>query len=227
MELLQNENLKRAIPLRHSVRRFTDRLPDEEQIRILREAIAQINAESGLRIGLAIDEPEAFRAGKPSYGSFSGCRNYLIMAGKKGDDEKIGYYGEKLVLLAQNIGLNTCWVALTFERNKVRAGIGEGEKLFDLIALGEGITQGTPHKSKPLEKLAALNEQSPAWFRAGVEAAALAPTAINQQRFFIEQTGERTVRAKAFFGPCSKTDLGIVKCHFEIGAGAENFDFEQ
>ena len=55
-------------------------------------------------------------------------------------------------------------------------------------------------------------------------AAMLAPTAINQQRFYIEQVGERGARAKALIGPCSKTDLGIVKYHFELGAGRENFE---
>jgi hypothetical protein len=34
---------------------------------------------------------------------------------KKSDDldEKVGYWGEQLVLLAQTLGLNTCWVGLS------------------------------------------------------------------------------------------------------------------
>ena len=50
-----------------------------------------------------------------------------------------------------------------------------------------------------------------------MEAALLAPTAINQQKFHFTLDGD-TVRAKAGLGPCAKIDLGIVKCHFEIGA---------
>jgi hypothetical protein len=103
--------------------------------------------------------------------------------------------------------------------------VGEGERLHDLVALGFGETQGVPHKSKPAGKVARLSADDPEWFRDGVEAALLAPTAINQQRFRLERVGERGVRAKALLGPCSKTDLGIVKYHFELGAGKDRFDW--
>lgn len=40
------------------------------------------------------------------------------MAGQKADDldERIGYYGEQLVLLAQALGLNTCWAGLSYRK---------------------------------------------------------------------------------------------------------------
>ena len=66
-------------------------------------------------------------------------------------------------------------------------------------------------------------QNPPAWFRAGVEAALLAPTAINQQKFRFELVGEREVRAVQTGGFCRGLDLGIVKYHFECGAGKENF----
>lgn len=31
-------------------------------------------------------------------------------------DERIGYYGEQLVLLAQALGLNTCWAGLSYRK---------------------------------------------------------------------------------------------------------------
>ena len=52
----------------------------------------------------------------------------------------------------------------------------------------------------------------------GGEAALLAPTAMNQQKFFFTLAGER-VLAKAGTGFYTRMDLGIVKYHFEIGAG--------
>lgn len=53
-------------------------------------------------------------------GFFSNVRNYVALIGKKDAalDEKIGYYGEKIALRAQQLGLNTCWVALTFSKGK-------------------------------------------------------------------------------------------------------------
>ncbi len=210
---------------RHSVRRFLRQPIAAEAVHALQAAAQEASQDSGLRFTLCLNEPNAFQANKPHYGNFCGCENYIAIVGAKGSDEKVGYYGEKLVLLAQQLGLNTCWVALTYEKSAPPVQLAAGEKLFDLIALGYGENQGTPHKNKPMEKLAKLTEQTPEWFLRGMEAAMLAPTAINQQRFHFTQVGERGVKAKALLGPCSKTDLGIVKYHFELGAGKENFDW--
>lgn len=210
---------------RHSVRQYTDKKIEPEKIEILKNKIDEINKKSGLDISLCTEEPEAFQANKPSYGSFSGCKNYFVLAAGKGRDEDIGYYGEELVLLSQTLGLNTCWVALTFEKNKVPVKLSENEKIYDVIALGYGKTQGVVHKSKPLEKLYRAKGDAPEWFMRGMEAAALAPTAINQQHFIISYENGK-VGAKALLGPCSKTDLGIVKYHFELGAGSENIIWE-
>ena len=103
---------------------------------------------------------------------------------------------------------------------------GEGEKLQAVIALGYGENQGVPHKSKPLESRCKVEGPMPDWFREGMEAAMLAPTAINQQQFVLNRSGN-TVAAKAKFGPHSKMDLGIVKYHFELGAGKENFTWAE
>ena len=210
---------------RHSVRKYTDRKIEPEKAVQLQAEIEAINQESGLYFALVTENEEVFKANQPSYGSFSGCRNCLLLFGGKGCAEQVGYYGERLVLFAQSLGLNTCWCALTFEKKAVPVKAPSGMKLFIVVALGYGETQGKPHRSKPVEKLARLTDQTPDWFRQGVEAALLAPTAVNQQRFRLEQAGERGVRAKALLGPCYKIDLGIVKYHFELGAGKENFDW--
>lgn len=216
------ENIDQVIKERHSVRRYSDRPIEKEKVDILREEISDINEQTGLFFDMFTEEPEAFKANSPSYGSFQGCRNYFVLYGKKNDDERIGYYGEKMVLLAQSLGLNTCWVALTFEKKAVKEP-PEGMRLFEVIALGYGQTQGLQHVSKPASKNSNIDENSPEWFKKGMEYAMLAPTAINQQRFRIEYEGDDKVSAKALFGPCSKTDLGIVKLHFELGAGKDNF----
>lgn len=219
------DDLDAVIRARHSVRHYLNRPIEPGKAKILSDASEELSRESGLSLRLVVDEPEVFCANRPHYGSFSGCRNYFVLFGEPGRDEAIGYYGEKLVLLAQSEGLNTCWVALTFEKKMLTIDPPAGMKLYDVIALGYGETQGTPHRSKPAKTFADLDDATPEWFRTGLEYAMLAPTAINQQRFRFERIGEHGVRAKALFGPCSKTDLGIVKLHFELGAGVGNFDW--
>lgn len=79
--------------------------------------------------------------------------------------------------------MNTCWVAMT--HGKSAAKIEKDEKLACIIALGYGVTQGVAHKSKPAEQLCNFSSDMPDWFAKGMEAALLAPTAMNQQKFYI------------------------------------------
>ena len=180
------------------------------------------------------DEPKAYK-GVMAYGSFSGVKNYFIMAGKKGDDfdEKIGYYGEQLVLLAQTLGLNTCWTGLSYSKIPGTYELEDGEKIGCYIALGYGETQGAVHKLKAIRDISNASDLTPKWFNRGVEAALLAPTAVNQQKFYLEYVGFKDyskvpkVTAKPVFSMIgySKMDLGIIKYHFELGAGKENFEW--
>ena len=210
---------------RHSVRSYLNKPIEGDKLDALRAAIDRVNAEAGLHVQLFTEEPEAFDANAPHYGQFKGCRNYFAMVGPKDADEAVGYYGEQLVLLAQELGLNTCWVALTFKKGKVKVDTDKGEKLHVVIALGYGADPGRAHKSKAVTELSNLSDASPAWFRAGMEAVLLAPTAVNQQKFFFEQKGD-TVKAKSKLTFYGQMDLGIAKYHFELGAGKENFRWE-
>ena len=209
-----------AMRARHSVRQYTDKPLEEAQIAALRQEIEVCNALSGLHIQLVTDEPKAFGGLMAHYGKFSGVRNYIALVGKKEPrlDEACGYWGEKLVLAAQALGLNTCWVALTYKKVPGAFKVDPGEKLALVIAVGYGATQGVPHKSRPAQAVSDLAPDSPDWYRAGVEAALLAPTAMNQQKFTIARDGE-SVTIKAGKGAYSKVDLGIVKYHFELGSG--------
>lgn len=213
-----------AIRQRHSVRQYTDKPLGEDVIRPLEEEIAACNKESGLHIQLVKNESKAFDSFMAHYGKFSGVTNYIAMIGKKGPDleEACGYYGERLVLKAQQLGLNTCWVAMTYSKIRSAFSVGEGEKLCIVISLGYGKTQGVPHKSKAIEKVAKTDGPVPDWFTSGVKAALLAPTAMNQQKFRFTLTDDK-VSVRAGVGFYTKIDLGIVRYHFEAGAGKEHF----
>lgn len=203
---------------RHSVRQFTDRALEPAAVRALEEEIARCNEESGFHMQLVTDEPEAFQAEKPSYGQFKGCRNYLVIVGPKGKDVEAGYYGERVVLKAQELGINSCWVALTYKKGKVQRMEKPGEKRYLVVALGYGETNGTDHKRKSLGEVSDYKEGDPDWYKRGLEAALLAPTAVNQQKFRFERQGERVSAKVAGIGFYTKIDLGIVKYHFEIGS---------
>ncbi len=218
-----------AIKERHSVRSYLDKPIEEEKLAILRDKIDEYNRESHIHIQLVTNEPVAFTQGMAHYGKFSGVKNYFVVAGPKGSDseQKCGYYGEYLVLLAQSLGLNTCWVGLTYKKVTTAYTLDKGEKVYCVIALGYGATQGVQHPLRPEERFVEAQGELPQWFHNGMQAALLAPTAMNQQKFKIIFHPQRGVEAKPLFSVAGYTniDLGIVKCHFEIGAGKENFDW--
>ena len=224
--------LLEAIDARHSVRKYLDKALPADIVATLQDKIAESNAAGHLNIQLVLNETKAF-TGLLSYGTFRGVKNYLVMVGQKSQDldERVGYYGEQLVLLAQTLGLNTCWVGLSYRKVPEAYQVGKDEKLVCMIALGYGETQGTSHRIKSVEDVSNASSNTPSWFRRGVEAALLAPTAVNQQKFSFEYVGESNnrhqVRAKAGSSMLGYTqmDMGIAKYHFEIAAGKEHFDW--
>lgn len=226
--------LLEAIQARHSVRYYNQQSLSDDDARALQEKIDKVNREGRLHIQLIRNEPKAFLGPFARYGKFRAVTDYLVMAGVKADDldERIGYYGEQLVLFAQTIGLNTCWVGLSYTKIPGTYVLNEGEVIQAYIAIGYGETQGVTHKIKRIDQVSNVTDLTPGWFRRGVEAALLAPTAINQQKFSFEYLPAADgkpaqVVAKRHFSLVGYTqmDLGIAKYHFEIGAGTENFQW--
>ena len=221
--------LQEAIVTRHSVRQYQEKPIEATVIDRLNEEIARCNKEGGLHIQLVLDEPKAFTGGMVKYGRFVGVRNYLAMVGPKGADEAIGYYGQHLVLLAQTLGLNSCWVGMSVGKQPDRYQVAAGEKMHCVVALGYGANQGVQHPMRPMEKFIKASMPLPDWFRRGMEAAVLAPTAVHQQRFEFELVDDHTVAAHTRFSMVgwAKLDLGIVKYNFEVAAGKENFNWRR
>lgn len=204
---------------RHSVRQYTGRPIEREKRAELDALTAQINQENGLHIQMIYDEPKCFGSFMARYGKFVGISDYIALVGKKSEnlDEQLGFYGEQLVLKEQELGLNTCWVALTHGKSK--AVLHKNEKLVCLISLGYGANQGVSHKNKPLGELCNESENMPEWFMRGMDAVLLAPTAMNQQKFFFELLQNGDVRASYGSGFYTKLDFGIARYHFEAVTG--------
>jgi len=226
--------IQEAIEARHSVRAYTGQPLAADVVEVLEEKIRELNEKGHLHMQLIRNETKAFQGKLAKYGKFRGVNDYIVMAGQKADDldERIGYYGEQLVLLAQTLGLNTCWVGLSYSKVPGTYVLDAGEVIEAYISIGYGETQGVSHKIKSVEQVSNANDLTPSWFRQGVEAALLAPTAVNQQKFFFEYIPARDgkpvrVLAKRNFSLIgyTKMDLGIAKYHFEIGAGKDNFEW--
>lgn len=117
-----------AIEARHAVRSYTDEPLAPEAVEVLQKAIALVNEEANLNIQLVLDEPRAFAGFKARLVSFTNVRNYLALVGPECRelDGIVGYYGEQLVLLAQSLGLNSCWVGGHLQGGEPRLQCGSG-----------------------------------------------------------------------------------------------------
>lgn len=223
MELIE------AVRQRHSVRSYTEKPIDTPTLDILQGYVDEANREGDLRFQLVRNNPVAFKGVLAKYGKFEGVHTYICCVGKKeaNVEQRIGYYGQRIVLQARAMGIDSCWVAGTYNKRNAACAIFKGEKLFCVIALGYGKTHGSPRKSKPMEKCCELSEGialMPKWFETGMEAAMLAPTAMNRQDFVIRLEAGNVVKVRPTSrGSLAKIDVGIVKCNFEIGAGDTRF----
>ncbi len=213
-------NLLDAIAQRHTIRTFDGRPLEGEVLTTLQEKIATINAETGLHIQLINGEENAFAGFQIHYGKWVGVTNYLAFVGPSSPElhELCGYWGEQLVLWAETQGLKTGWLDTQIVEKPAALELREGEELVVTVAIGYSDLVGKNHKIKTVEETSQVTGEAPEWFAAGMEAALLAPTAGNQQVFCICWDGEH-LSATTKPGFLEKVDLGIVKYHFELGAG--------
>ena len=222
-----------AIKARHSVRQYLDKPIEAEKIQHLQELIDQCNREGGAHIQLIANEPKAFTSLMAKYGKFQNVSNYLAVVASKGKPGSVtaGYWGERLVLELQMMGLRTCWVGASYKKDMSLFQIGADEELKCVISFGYGANDGVQHSQKRTVNDVAVNKSSaasfPDWFVNGVEAALLAPTAVNQQKFEFILHNDNRVESIAKFSLIGYAylDLGIAKYHFEVGAGKGNFEW--
>ncbi|EOS59515.1 hypothetical protein C815_02098 [Firmicutes bacterium M10-2] len=218
-------NIMKVMEERHAVRKYQDLPISDRDVALLKEEIAACNKESGLHIQLILNEPKAF---DPKYGHFEGATNYIALIGKKGPglDEKCGYYGEKIVLYAQSIGLNTCFVGGTYTKVDNVLEINKDEKLVCMITVGYGVDHGQPHALKDVSKFSNEDPNSPEWFKLGLQGVRLAPSAYNEQKwhfYYDEENGVGRVDARVGgTGEFAEIDLGIAKYNFEQASGKDS-----
>lgn len=212
-------DILKAIETRHSVREFLDKPLTVEVQEKLNKYLEEINQQAQTHFQLVTQAGHVFENHYKPNGHFEHAENFIALISENHEnlEETIGYYGQKVVLFAQSLGLNTCWIASTFTDDPTLYQLNEGESLIMVIAVGYGSNPGNPHKNKSIEELYEASGELPDWFKQGLEAVLQAPTARNQQQFrlVLQEDGVKLVDLG---GRWSKVDLGIVKLHFELGS---------
>ena len=211
-------DMKQAMRQRHAVRKFTSEPLSAGLISQLNDRVRANNERLGLAISLKVGDESALTGALKLFFA-KGVRNYFVLAGsdRPGLDEDLGYASADLMLFAQTLGLNTWWIGGTFSRKNVEQAV-PGKRVIGIVAVGFGVTPGVAHKSKTAAEVSSYEGPAPQWFADGVQAALLAPTALNKQCFRIVDAGSK-VSISENSGTFSGADIGIVKYHFELGAG--------
>ena len=218
-------NLKEAMQKRHMVRKYINKPISDELINKINERISMNNKKFNLSMKLMVNNNKGVISIMKLIMA-KGVNNFIILAGDNSSnlDERLGYSGADIMLFAQTLGLNTWWVGGTF--NRAVSQYVDNKKVTGIIAIGYGESQGKPHKSKMVEDASKYNgTEIPSWFISGVDGALLAPTALNKQDFMIIGNKNK-VKIECDNGIFTGSNVGLIKYHFELGAGKENFKWE-
>lgn len=220
-----------AIDKRISRRTYSEAPLSRDDIEKLQAVIDEINEESGLLIKFVSDGKDSFSDFLKGYGVFKNVQSYFAMIGKSSDEnlwEKVGYYGEKLVLEATKLGLGTCWIAGTYDKKKMKNIVGFDETLTCIVTVGNISSESLPEKAvrrmvrrktKTVNELYTSNEDVPQWFIKGLEAVQKAPSAANRQPVVFGYYSGRVTASVPKKFDFELIDLGIAKYHFEIMSG--------
>ena len=222
--------LKNAMELRKSRRHYTAEKIPEQTAETLLELVKEINRETGLHLQMVFDHGEAFAGLRKSYGLFSGVQNYLVLAGNKTTPyfhEKLGYYGEKWVLLATNLGLGTCWVAGTYDKKSVYCHLEADEEIAAVIPFGNYLNKESlftkmlrkqmHRNTKGIDELLYAVDQPPNWVLKAMKYVVKAPSAANRQPVRFTYSEGLVMAAVPGDSISQQLDLGIAKLHFELG----------
>lgn len=241
------EKWYQAIFQRHSRRQFNNKPLPEETVKNLFMVQEELNAHLlGARVVFKNQDPDTIFSGIiGSYGKIKSAPTYAVFIGDMRDpnvQEKVGYLGELFILEATAMGLATCWVGGFFSPETVaqKVKIETYEKVLSVTPVGfvdhsysftEKMMSGMvgSKKRKPLNELCLTDELSqwPVWIKSALEAARLAPSAVNRQpwRFSVDnnsikvsEDSEKGIADKSKSNISKRLDCGIALAHIEIAA---------
>lgn len=230
-------NLLNAIEIRRSRRKYLPTAMETSSVEALQALISEYGGNVKMR--LILNNGEAFNGFGKSYGMFTGVQNYVALIGNKNDVigmEKLGYYGELMVLHATALGLGTCWVMGTFDRALCPVELENGESIIGVITVGNVeqdlsskeklIRWATHHKTKTIPQMVESDGYDAWWFSNGMRAVQKAPSAVNRQPvIFTFFNSVVTASVKNIKDDGFALDLGIAKLHFELGADGGKWEW--
>jgi nitroreductase len=231
-----------AISKRRSIRQYAPKPVESADLEAMRRVCAEFRPFESARAVVVADAPEGMYWGIPGgYGKIKGATSLVVFVGnmeRPDVQQAVGYTGEGIILEATALGLATCWVGGLFWPKKAAAvaDAAPNERVlavspFGHARVGSSLEEkamsrfGRNWQRRPLGDLVtglAENER-PAWMKAALEAARLAPSAMNRQpwRFRVDKTSI-TVSAESALNPTKlvskRLDCGIAMLHIEIGA---------
>ncbi len=234
-----------AIPYRRSRREFDSTKLDSSLLTHLQAVCGEFRPFPQARAEIVAQSPdEIFKGVIGHYGKIKGAPALIAFIGNMDDpyiQEKVGYLGEGIILEATAMDLATCWVG-GFFRPKVAAsviGTSENERVLAVTPIGYAIKDfsleerimtgfGRSHRRKRLAELVTGLDQVkwPQWIISALEAATLAPSAINRQPwcFYVEpdsitvSVGSPKYLSKLEYGISKRLDCGIAMLHIEVAA---------
>ena len=233
-----------AISKRISCRAYNGLEVEESKLDQLQAAVEAGNEEAAARdehVRMVLVRPEqgggdlrltpAMFHGQPT--------TYVALIAGEGTGARInlGYYGERVALLATNLGLSTCWVCGTYDKKTVHEPLREGEVLHGVLVIGyppqhtpikqRGIRRALRARDKKPQAIYAGYDTAPKWLRAGVDAVLMAPSSVNGQPVVFEDAegGVVALLPKVKSG-IEFIDLGIAGLHLELAATAHGYQCE-
>ena len=227
-------NMTQAIDRRISCRAFERRALEPQTQRLLLRYVQEQNAVSGMHIQFlsAPDEKSTVKLARTMF--TSSPLQTLVLPGRQTpeQEEQAGYYGQRIVLHAQRLGLATCWVAGTYDHHSVHAQLEEGEQVLSVIPVGYamekmplkqqmirvGLRRGDRSEDAFVDS-EVLYSQLPEWFRFCVQAVRKGPSAVNGQPINLSwRNGEICACIWKSNHKMEYLDLGIAKAQFEAAA---------
>ena len=224
-----------AIRHRTSRRTYEKEPIDSDQLHAINQVITNINIESGLRFELLEDTNQFLKGFKKSYGMFKNVQTIIALVGNKESipniQMQIGYHGQFLMLECVSLGLGTCWIGGTYDKKATKNAlhVSKQEELYAVISVGK-VSEEKTVKEKLISRLG-KNKQTidslllekeepiPMWVQSGLEAARLAPSAVNGKPIgytYLNKTVKGFITKKNH--NFELLDLGISLAHFELGA---------
>lgn len=242
--------VEQTVKLRHSVRTYQQTNPISEPDK--EKLMAYANALSnpfGVPVSFHLLETKDSHAKKlGTYGVIKGTNVYIGVTVPSGtlSLEAAGYTFEKLILYATSLGIGTCWLAGTFDRNAFASAIGvKADEQFPAIS-PVGYASEKRSLTESVFRKAISSDKRKSWselffkdrfdtpltnadagkYALPLELLRLAPSAVNKQPWRIVQSNDvyhfyaQIDLSKADKHPIiiERVDVGIGASHFHLAA---------